>query len=408
MYIEVVSIGDELLKGIIVNTNVTFISRTLFEHGYAACRHTVFSDDPRVLDKELRAALSRSSVIITTGGLGCTLDDHTRQIASALFTSELQYNELVGEDIKKRFGTTLDLKEQATIPVKAMPLLNTVGMAPGLVFTAQNKMLILLPGVPLEMQVMFTDQVLPLLQERFPLLRKKEYVKLNLCLLNESEADPFLRELKKRFADVDIGIYPSFGTLSLLLSSENKDQLARAKQECQTQFHSYLFTSENSKIEEAVQHWFIQHRKTLALAESCTGGTIASQIVSVPGASAYFLGSFVVYSDAFKTTLLGVSKKTLETYGAVSKECVQEMLEGVFQNSAADYAIAVSGIAGPTGGSSQKPVGTVWAAIGERGKPADIGHFAITGPRSKIIQKSSSSLLGALFRKIAYGIAPLK
>ncbi len=409
MHIEVVSIGDELLKGMIVNTNAAFISRILFENGYEVSRHTVFSDDPPILDKELRAALSRSSVIISTGGLGSTLDDHTRKIAAMLFGSEFEYNEIVAEDLKRRFGSELrSLKDQSTLPAKAMPLLNTVGTAPGLVFIAPNKMLILLPGVPLEMQMMLTEKVLPLLKEHFPVKSKIEFAKLHLCLLTESEADPFLRELQKRFPDVQIGIYPSYGDVAIMLHSQNGEQLHAVKKACETQFASHFFSSENGKIEEALQQWFIKNRKTLALAESCTGGAIASQIVSVAGASEYFLGSFVVYCDALKTHLLGVSEQTLKTHGAVSAECVKEMLEGVFRNTTTDYAIAVSGIAGPTGGSAQKPVGTVWAAIGERGKPPYIGLFTISGPRSKVIQASTRSLLGALFRKVAHGISPFR
>src|SRR5580692_10604555 len=147
MHIEIVSIGDELLKGMVVNTNAAYLSRALFEKGYQVSRHTVFSDDPPILDKELRAALSRSPIIITTGGLGSTLDDHTRKIAAVLFGSEFAYNETVAQDLKKRYGDTLmSLKDQATLPAHAIPLLNSVGTAPGLVFSAPNKLLILLPG----------------------------------------------------------------------------------------------------------------------------------------------------------------------------------------------------------------------------------------------------------------------
>lgn len=405
MHIEVVSIGDELLKGMVVNTNAAFISRVLFENGYEVSRHTVFSDDPPILDKELRAALSRSPVIITTGGLGSTLDDHTRKIAAVLFGSEFKYNETVAEDLKRRFGDKLiSLTDQATLPANALPLMNTVGTAPGLVFSASNKMLILLPGIPLEMQTMLIEQVLPLLHERVAVKGKKECAKLHLCQVSESVADPVLRELQVHFPDVHVGIYPSYGKVTVLLQSHDSEQLHRFKEAFEKQFTSHLFVSEEGRIEEAIQRWFIAQDATLALAESCTGGTIASQIVSVPGASDYFLGSFVVYCDDFKKRLLGVSEQTLSAHGAVSKECVQEMLEGIFRHSDADFGIAVSGIAGPTGGTPQKPVGTVWAAIGQRGQSFDVGVFHIPGPRVKVIQATTQQLLGALYRKVAHGI----
>jgi PncC family amidohydrolase len=165
-----------------------------------------------------------------------------------------------------------------------------------------------------------------------------------------------------------------------------------------------MFFSESGKIEEALQNWFIQHHKRLALAESCTGGAMASQIVSVAGASEYFLGSFVVYCDALKMRMLAVSEQTLKEQGAVSEACVKEMWEGVFNHSDADFAIAVSGIAGPTGGSVHVPVGTVCAAMGERNKKPDIGTFTISGPRPKVIQTATHYLLSALYRKVAHGL----
>jgi PncC family amidohydrolase len=153
-------------------------------------------------------------------------------------------------------------------------------------------------------------------------------------------------------------------------------------------------------VEEQLLHWFVSHHKKLAFAESCTGGLLASRITSVAGASDYFLGSFVVYSNEMKEEILGVSKATLQVQGAVSKETVQEMLEGVFKRTSADYAIAVSGIAGPAGGTAENPVGTVWAAIGERGKPSDVNMFLCRGNRQEIILEATNHLLGALLRVV--------
>ncbi len=164
------------------------------------------------------------------------------------------------------------------------------------------------------------------------------------------------------------------------------------------------YSSPSGKLEEALQHWFVKNKKTLFCAESCTGGAIASRLTLIPGASAYFLGACVAYSNGCKEKLLGVSPNTLKTKGAVSAEVVTQMLEGVFKISDADYAIAVSGIAGPTGGTPDKPVGTVFAAIGERGKAPDVGTFMVHGSREEIILTATYSLLGALLRKVEKGI----
>jgi PncC family amidohydrolase len=217
----------------------------------------------------------------------------------------------------------------------------------------------------------------------------------------ESSIDPLLRELRERFPEVQVGIYPSYGSVSVLLQSAQAEQLLAFKQACEKHFALHLFSTESGKIEEAVQSWFIQHKKRLALAESCTGGAIAQQLVSVPGASDYFLGSFVTYSDALKMRALGVSQNTLKTHGAVSAACVKEMLAGVFHNPEPDFAIAVTGVAGPTAASSSIPVGTVWAAIGERGHEPEVGELWIPGSRLKIIQTAANCLLGALWRKAA-------
>lgn len=400
MHIEIISIGDELLKGIIVNTNAAFISRALAENGYEVSRHTVFSDDPLTLDKELRAALSRSSVLISTGGLGTTIDDHTRKIAAALFDSEFAYNEEIAAELKHRFGQLRAIEEQATLPKKAKLLKNTVGLAPGLVFEAGNKLFILLPGVPQEMQVMFTEKVVPLLHKKMRVKDESEGRELHLCLVHEDAVDQIIRESVQRFPDVHVGVYPSYSKVSVFLRSKNRAQLDEWDTLLSKRLALHLFSRTSDKIEEALHTWFVKHRKRLALAESCTGGAIAAQLVTVAGASDYFSGGLVAYSDALKVGLLGVSEKTLKAYGAVSAETVREMCAGVFQKTDADFALAVSGIAGPTGGTPQKPIGTVWAAIGERGKAPDVGEFHISGPRLKVIRATTQHLLGALWRKV--------
>ena len=405
MIIELISIGDELLKGAIVNTNVAFICRHLRQAGYSVARQTILPDESKALSAGFREALQRADLILATGGLGPTLDDRTREVVAELFHSDFHLDQAIAEEIKRRFGkVSVQVENQATVPSKAKPFPNRIGTAPGLVFSENDKTVILMPGVPKEMEPMFLEDLLPWLKQQFPVQDKKESSQLFFCLVHESLIDPHLRTLSQRYSAVEAGIYPAHGTLSVSLHSSDKDQLEAFQKELTQQFSPYRYLAKSGKIEEALQDWFVKHKKTLAFAESCTGGLLSSHVTSVPGASEYFLGSFVVYSNSLKEQILGVSKKTLDSQGAVSEETVREMLAGVFQRSAADFAIAVSGIAGPTGGTEQKPVGTICAAIGQRGKSPDIGTFQAFGNRQTITLSTTHKLLGALWRKVEKGI----
>lgn len=405
MQIELVAIGDEVLRGTTINTNAAFLSHHLTEKGYRIARHTVLPDDPVLLKEGLQEVFKRSSLVITTGGLGPTCDDRTREILSRLFSSEFYFDESVAADLKKRFGENLtSLKDQATIPIKAKPILNRVGTAPGLIFEQDQKTWIILPGVPQEMEEMFTSDVLPFLIQYHPSAVQKKVVQLHFLHLYESLVDPTLRELNEKYPQVEVGIYPAYGTLMVTLLSSQEEQLALYQNSLIKRFGSYLFDAPNGKIEEAVHSWFILNKKRLAFAESCTGGLMAAHLTALAGASDYFLGSFVTYSNSLKTNILGVSEAVLRQRGAVSQETVAAMLDGVFKQTEADYAIAISGIAGPTGGSDLKPVGTMWAAIGQRGQTPDIGTFLAKGNRRTRILSTTNNLLGALYRKVSKGV----
>ncbi len=406
MNIEIISIGDELLKGRIINTNAAFLCRHLQQSGYHVARQTTLSDQSDLLAAGLREALSRSDLVISTGGLGPTLDDRTREIAAEIFDCDFHFDQRFADELKQRFGDRYHaVEDQARVPAKAALLPNRAGSAPGLLFSEGGKTLILMPGVPKEMEPMFLEQCLPLMEKKWPMKEKKAMVQLYFCLVYESLLDPHLRELSGRYPEVEAGIYPAHGTLCVSLLSANAEQLKRFQKELIQRFGNYNYYAPSGKIEEALLNWFVKNKKKAAFAESCTGGMIASHVTSVAGASDYFLGSFVVYSNEMKEEVLGVSRQTLLSKGAVSEEAVREMLAGIFKRTSADYAIAVSGIAGPTGGTEEKPVGTIWAAIGERGKSPDVGKFMSYGSRETIILMSTNFLLSALWRKVEKGIA---
>lgn len=408
MRVEIVAIAEEILKGMVVNTNSTYISAALSKLGWISQRHTVLPDEPKALKIGLQEALDRSDLVITTGGLGPTLDDITRHVAADLFSSDFTFNQEIADDLIKRYGESLvSLKDQATVPTKAHILKNRIGTAPGFVFSDKGKTLVLLPGVPPEMQPMLDNEATPYLQKVFPKESNQLTETLHFCLINENMLDPLLRQLHSDYPSMEFGIYPGYGVLTVVMRSTSSGELADAKKRISSLFPTHQFTSATGKIEEAVSDYMRKNKKTLSFAESCTGGLMAHKITTLAGASDFFLGSLVTYSNDLKRKLLNVSATTLETKGAVSAETVEEMLEGLFEVTGSDYGIAVSGIAGPSGGTKDKPVGTVWAAIGEKGKKPEIGLLDFRGNRSTIITVTSIKLLGALYRKLQYGVPAL-
>ena len=404
--IEIITIGKELLDERTVNSNAAFISTHLFKFGYTVERHTTFPDDLQILREGLKEAHQRSDLVIVTGGLGPTLDDLTRRVAAEVFNCKLSVNSLVAADLRKRFGKELDtLQDQATIPEKAQPLLNSVGTAPGLLFFTNDKIVVCFPGVPEEMQLMFVNAFFPILQERYPPLYKR-VVCSYACIFQESQINPMLKELQTQLPELEIGIYSSYSNVTIILSSENKTSLEYAEKLLKTQLDSFLYIATTGKIEEAIHSWFIQEKKTLILAESCTGGTMASLLTAIKGASEFFLGSFVTYSSDLKQHILDVPKEILETKGAVSAECVLAMLNGALEKSQADVGLAISGIAGPTSDSSHEKIGTMWAAIQEKGSSSYVFRLQITGDRRAIILKTAYSLFSILWRLLAKNIPP--
>jgi nicotinamide-nucleotide amidase len=403
MRITLISIGSELLKGQIVNTNVCFLSRHLAQEGYTPQQHLTVSDEKDSLKKSLQAALNDADLVLTTGGLGPTLDDVTRHVVADLLQCGFRKDLAVERDLKQRYPHNyFAVEDQAVVPEKAHLFPNRVGSAPGLLFSEKGKWLIMLPGVPQEMTSLFLEQVLPWLRQTFP-RQKKEQKLLHFCLLYESLIDPTVRELSAAYPTVEVGIYPHYGSVSISLLGTN--EVAPFEQALLSRFGTYSYESPSGSIAEALIECCRRQNKKIAFAESCTGGHLAAAITAVPGASDVFLGSLVTYSNALKTSLLHVPEETLRRQGAVSSETVQAMLDGLFACTDADYGIAVSGIAGPLGGTPEKPVGTLFAALGER-KKSQVGKFQLPGDRSKVIALSTHYLLAALFRSIMHKAPP--
>jgi nicotinamide-nucleotide amidase len=378
MKIEIVAIGNEILSGHTINSNSAFIANKLAEKGYDIHRQSVFPDDEKELEKGLKDSLENSDIVICTGGLGPTFDDITKKVVAKIYN-------LNSDDQEMEKKGVLTLK-------------NEVGTAPGFIFK-NHSTLIVLPGVPLEMKNMFEKQVLLYLEKNFPCAESYSD-HINLCMISETKVDPVIKKFLNKNKDVQVGIYPKFGTLQIRFSvKEKKEKLDELKNILIREFRDNIFPSKNGSLAEAIHEALIKENKTLIVSESCTGGAIATQFTSLSGSSNYFLGSMVTYSNLMKTTVLNVSSKTLKDKGAVSKEVAIQMAEGAKKISSADYSISTTGIAGPSGGSKEKPVGTVWVGVSSD-KSSDAYLFHFKKDRLANIEFSVNYALSILWQEI--------
>jgi competence/damage-inducible protein CinA-like protein len=391
--IAVVGIGDELLAGQTVNSNAAFICRHLFEAGFPVSEQRVVGDAPEAVQELLSELLPKCDLVICTGGLGPTLDDNTRTTVAKLFGMGLAYNEEVAQQLVAAHGPDIStLEDQATIPEGAIPLHNRVGTAPGLFFEKEG--LILLPGVPLEMETLFVEQVLPHIHHRFE-GAVEERQALHIFQTAEAEIDQVLREVEPEYRGHFFGIYPGQGTVTVRIGGERADEAIERVAE---RFPGRRYEADS--LEEAVQEACVAKGLTLATAESCSGGGIAASLTARPGTSSYYVGGVVSYSNEMKEALLGVSHETLVAHGAVSQEVVEEMVQGVVARSGAHLGVAVSGIAGPTGGTPDKPVGTVWIAVMKKGKKPLSSTFVGKGGRKAVIRQTIHWALAEILKLV--------
>ncbi|MFV0339891.1 MAG: nicotinamide-nucleotide amidohydrolase family protein [Parachlamydiaceae bacterium] len=396
LHAEVISIGDELLAGNIINGNAAFISRKLHELGIDVTRQISLPDESSALSEGLSESMSCAPLVIATGGLGPTLDDFTRQVAAELFDTPMVVNEELKSFLLGKYGNHASIENQSTQPKKALLFRNAQGTAPGLALSSGQSTLILLPGVPYEMEALLTEQVIPFIQTNFQLAERRYETSLHFFHLNESSVDPLLREIKEEYPELHIGIYPRNGLVSVNLSGK-VSEVDKAKERISTVFEDHFFDAADGKVETAVHQLFIAKNLKLAMAESCTGGAMSSRLTAIPGASHYFQGSLVVYSNGWKESLLGVPAHLIQEKGAVSEEVALKMAEAVLEKMTVDCAVAITGIAGPDGGTPEKPVGTVFAAIKRKSAPPKVLKLMIHGSRKTIIERATNIVFGELY-----------
>lgn len=370
-----INIGDELLIGQVVNTNAAFIGQQMAAAGFELTEVVTIGDDGEAIRQTVESALSKTDVVLMTGGLGPTKDDITKKVICDIFHRELVMDEPTLQQVTDMFAArgmqlTETNRQQAAVPQGCTVLTNTLGTAPGLWLEKDGKVLIVLPGVPFEMEKLVKDEVLPRLkifkQQNHAIL----YKVLQCTNITESGLSDMLEEYERQLpAECKLAYLPKPGVIRLRLTAKSDDkeslqttldeQFAKLKQLTA----EYSFTDEDIELEEVVGRLLVRAGKTMATAESCTGGYISHLITSVPGSSRYFQGTLVSYSNDIKRDLLNVREDNLKRRGAVSEQVVSDMALNAMGLFDVDYTIATSGIAGPDGGTAEKPVGTVWIAV---------------------------------------------
>lgn len=377
MTAEIISIGDELLIGQVVNTNASWIAQRLAETGIAVRHISAVADDNEEIIRAFKLAFSRNDVILVTGGLGPTKDDITKTTLCEFFDTRLVFHQPSFDNIERLFGSrgykiTGVNKMQAEVPANCVPVLNRNGTAPGMWFEIGRKILVSMPGVPFEMEAMMKEFILPQLAAMV-----NDFAIAHKTVLTQGVGESYLAELIKDWeeklpANIKLAYLPQPGIVRLRLTGTGASK-EDVMQQVDSQISKLnkiipdlIFGYENDTLEQVVG-WLLKEKNlTLSTAESCTGGHLAHLITSVPGSSDYYQGSVIAYANRIKHSMLGVREETLAQFGAVSEEVVVEMAEGVRQRFNTDIAISVSGIAGPDGGTAEKPVGTVWIAVASK------------------------------------------
>ncbi len=393
MNIELINTGSELMLGFVLNTHQQWLCRQLADAGYDVARQTAIADTGTAIQQTVREALGRADFVIVTGGLGPTSDDLTRDLIAEMLGKKLRLDGTILAQLENFFAQRgrpmpATTKVQAMVPEGALVLPNPNGTAPGLAmevrpnpFRADGKAswLVMLPGPPRELRPMFRDQVLPFLREKLPLTTTFVCRTLRTTGMGESIVEEKIAAALQPLiaAGLELGYCAHYGEVDVRLvarGAEAETIVAAGESIIREKLGPHIFGTQDEELHAIIVRMLTEKKQTLVLAESCTGGYVANRITDVPGASAVFLCGMVTYSNEAKQKLLGVRAETLEKHGAVSEATAREMAEGARARFDADYAIAITGIAGPTGGTTEKPVGTVFIAL------ATVRHTFVINP----------------------------
>lgn len=403
---EIISVGSEILLGQIINTNSAYLARKLASEGIDIFYQSVVGDNQRRLSDAIKTALHRSDIIITTGGLGPTVDDITISAIADSLSLPLVFNKNVLHDIenhfnKKRIKMPIDNKRQANIPKGSFVILNPVGTAPASIVESGKRSIIALPGPPRELIPIFEHSIIPYLRKKCGVRSIIFTYTIRTTGMPESAVNKKIRHWLKMAGDITVGIYASLGEVDIKITAKAKNKkeavtkIANVRSRICTTLGDIVYGFDSETLESALGQILAKRRLTLAIAESCTGGLISDRITNVPGSSRYFRLGIITYSNDSKINELGVPSDLIKKCGAVSRETAQSMAKGLLKKAATDYAIAVTGIAGPAGGTKAKPAGLVYVALAGRRKSAVIERRFL-GSRLDIKLQASTAALDML------------
>ena len=409
MRAEIIAIGDELLIGQVVNTNAAFIAHQLNDVGIAILRTTTVGDDEIEILKAFRGSVENADITIVTGGLGPTHDDITKKSICRFFNTDLTMNQEVllniGEMLRRRnVIPTKAVEEQALVPCIATAIRNEVGTAPGLFIEQNHKYFFALPGVPHEMERMVGNFIVPLFRSKKSgqtILHRT----LNTTGISESALAEKLGELAPLLGEAKLAFLPSTSGVRLRVTVVDKeagvagDMINEVEARIRSRVEKYIYGTDNETLEERIGAILVERHLRVAVAESCTGGLIGHRLTNVSGSSRYFDRDVIAYSNQAKVDNLNVPAESIEVYGAVSKEVAEAMASGIRQVASTDIGISTTGIAGPTGGTPEKPVGLAWIGYSDRQETMAI-KFLFGHGRLQIKERTAQAALDLIRRRL--------
>lgn len=405
MKVELISVGTEILLGNIVNTNAAYLAEQVAKAGLTCYYQTVVGDNHDRLAETIKTALGRADVVIMTGGLGPTDDDLTKETAAEVMGMKLVEHEESKQALIDFFKVrNLELSEnnwkQALVPEGGRALPNPNGTAPGIIMEKEGKHVILLPGPPIELKPMFEKYVFPYLNALEPGVILSQTVKI--CNIGESKAEMMVKDLIDEQTNPTIATYAKTGEVHIRVTAKADDEASAKRllkpmvKELKKRFGTNIYsTDEECTLEKAVADLLCAKELTLATVESCTGGMLGARLVSVPGVSEVYKAGYITYSNKAKRRLVDVKKATLDKYGAVSEQVAKEMVKGAANLTKADVTVSITGIAGPDGGTVEKPVGLVYIACDVCGK-VTVRKNQFKGGRQKIRESATSAALSLM------------
>lgn len=404
MKVAILAIGDEVIEGKVVNTNSSMIARLLQANGIHVTKHLSVRDDVEEILKGLDYAYEDCNVVITCGGLGPTADDLTKEVCAKYFNEEMVMYEDILKQIENYFTLSrrkmpnINIKQAYFIP-ESIIIPNNNGTAPGMIYEKMGKVVINLPGPPKELEPMLMKTVIPYLINRNDLKTLTKHYRL--MNIGESDSEPLITDLYIKYPHVKIAPYANVGVIDYALTTtENYEkEFSKCCEDFVNILGEFIIGDWTLTIQEIIVKNLKDKQMTISIAESCTGGMLSSSIVDVPGSSEVFLEGMVTYSNEAKIKRLGVKEETLNTYGAVSKETAIEMAKGIKERSNADIGLSITGIAGPSGGTKEKPVGLVYSAICFK-QNTYVFENIYGGDRYKVRQRATMQLLYELYKLI--------